>query len=331
VLIRKIKNSIISVIPMSESSYYYTTLPSSVKLSKNLIFLNYKSKSPFSKTSIFSYKKKEHLSLWFSLKQSYSTLFIVPEGFLIFNILKNFGDGLYCVSINKDFKVIAYLKNDILLSEFILNDLNKLDLLEKEYKQKTKYISYDEYKNHTQKIWTDLNFLLELKQFLNLNFSKDKLVSLFEKKFYYPSIYIIVLYILISYYQANSLENKIELLMENYQQLKNKNSKVKQVIYQHNEKVKRLNKFIKDELYYQDPIKIISLLSKVIYPNDDAKITFLSITPNTMKIKIKTKDSAIKYFKRLNALGYFKNILIENTYKQQNGEKIYTYFLSLKV
>ncbi|NPA60575.1 MAG: hypothetical protein GXO30_08990 [Epsilonproteobacteria bacterium] len=285
-----VRYNIITVVPLEKSVYLYTKLPSDIKLSKNLLELNYASKSPFNKTSIFSYKKSQHLSIWFSLKEYYSSLFVIPEGFIVYFLLSDIGDGLYRLAFKENKELLVYIEDGILLVEFVISDISQVHLLEQQYKVKSKEISYVQYQDLFNSVWSNPKFLKELTNFINIELSKDKLLFFFNKYLYYPIIVTILLYIGISSYQAYNMQNTIDKLTQTYNNLKVKNSKVKNAIRIHNQDVEKFEKFIKQELYYQDPIKILASLNKVIHKGENAKIKYLSISPRYMKINIQTKE-----------------------------------------
>lgn len=326
-----VKYNIVTVIPLLESVYLYNKLPSELNLSKKLISLNYISKSPFYDSLIFSYKKDKNLCIWFSPPKDYTSLFVIPEGFIVYFILRKLGDGLYSVSLTKENNLIIYIKDSVLLLEFISTNDSQLNDVELQYNIQAKHISDKQYKSMFADIWKDPKLLVELRHFLNIDLSKDKLLSFFDKQLYYPLVSIIILYISITAYQSYRMNDKIETLTTTYQQLKEQNSRVKLSIQKHNRQVEDLNVFMKEELYFQDPIKILASLEQIIHKDEKAKIKFLTISPIHMKITITTTDDAIKYLRRLNDLGYFKNVTIEGTYKNKNGDKTYTYSLVLKV
>jgi len=325
-----VRYNIITIIPIDKSVYLYAKLPSNMKLSKKLIELNYISKSPFVETSIFSYKKDTNLSLWFSPQKRYSSLFVVPEGFLVYFVLSKLGDGLYRLSFKDNKQFVIYIEKGILLLEFLLTDISQLQLLEHQYSLKVQDISYQRYQEISSELWKNPTFLKELKNFINIELSKDKLLYFFDKYLYYPIVFVILLYISISSYQSYSMQSTIDKLTHQYHQLKKQNTQLKQAIKKHNQEVGHLNELINTELNHYDPMQILASLRKIIHKNDKAKITALTISTNSMKITIKTKDDAIKYFRRLEQLGYFKDISISNTHKMKTGEKLYTYSLVLK-
>jgi len=325
-----VRYNIITVVPLDSSVYLYEKLPSDIKLSSKLITLNYSSKSPFIKTSILSYKKDQHLFIWFTLKQNYSSFLVVPEGFIVYFILSELGDGLYCLSMKDGKKLVVYIKDGILLLEFFLSDISQLKQIEEQYSLKSYKISYEKYLELYNEVWKNIKFLSKLRYFLSVDLSKEKVWNFFDKSLYYPIVFIMFLYIGISSYQAYFMQKEIDALSQTYHKLKEKNSKLKYSIREHNQQVEQLSEFAKKELSYQDPIKILVSLDKVMHKGEDAKIKFLTISPMLMKINIQTKADAIKYFRRLNELKYFKDITIEGTYKHKNGEKIYIYSISLK-
>ena len=126
------------------------------------------------------------------------------------------------------------------------------------------------------------------------------------------------------------MQKKADTLTQEYQTLKTKNSDVKNAIRKHNREVKKLEKFFTMEFESVEPMKITDDLYTVITPKDRAIVTLFSIFSGSVKIKIKTKDDAIKYLKRFNAINYLRDIVIDNTFKRRDGYKIHTFTMQIK-
>ena len=325
------KYSIVTIVPLKKCVYFYTKLPVETKLSTELLALNYKNKSPFQESSLMNIVNKEHLSIWFTVKKYYKTPFILPEGYLYYKAISKLGNGLYTVSIVENKKLLLLIKDDILLLQFFISSQKEVEIVENQYKQSAQDISEKNSKKLLEVIYKEYKLLLELRHFIKINFSKESVKNIFIEKFSYPLIFVMLLYIAITYFQSYKLQKKIDTLTQTYRSLKTKNSFVKKSIKEHNQKVKKLKIFAKNELNYLDSIKFIVSLEKIIEKDEKAKVVYINMHTNSIQIRIETKEKAIKYFRRLDTLGYFKDIIIENTHRKRDGTKVYSYALVPKV
>ena len=324
-----LKHKIATIIPMQESFLHIAVLPKNITLSKEIITLNYEKLSPFLRPFIIAYREKEQLYIWFIKRTISNTLFIIPESFLLYMSIQKEQDGIYVFDTTP--KKIFIIKNSRLLSSFISDDdLLSYEILKNEYSVTSViHLSKNEYQQRLKAAMKQIK-LSDLYQFLQISLKKEDLINFFIEKVTYPFIFLLFLYISISYTQSYFMQQKVEALTQEYQKLKSKNIVVKQAIRKYNQNIKQYERFVKDELHFQDPYKVVYDLYDVIKPTDKAIIKSIDITNNTMRLVINTKEGTIKYLKRLNKIDYFKNVVIQNSYKRRDGIKTITFFIEMK-
>lgn len=325
-----VKYKIARIIPMQESFFHAATLPKNIKLSQELVTLNYEKLSPFSQPLIITYMDDKELYLWFVKTNIFDEIFIVPEAFLLFSLLKKEEDGIYLFDTEP--KKVLIIKNKKLLSAFTtatMDDIS-LQILKNEY-QLTKSFLYSKNESDQKLSLAIKKFpLTELNQFLKVSLTKENMKHFVIEKLTYPLISLLVIYSIVSYSQSYFLEEKVDTLTQEYQALKSKNVVVKQAIKKYNSDIQHYEEFEKKELQFHDPYKVIDDMYSVVLPKDKAIITSLEISNDTMRLLLETKEDTIKYLKRLNKIKYFKNVVIEGTHKQQNGTKKIIFFIEMK-
>ena len=326
-----LKYDILKVIPMQESFFKVSILTKKIKLSPELIQLNYAKLSPIANPAIISYKEENAIYLWFFKKQELEQKILIPESFLIYKALQKKHDAIFIFETTP--KQIYILKEKRLQAAFtsyesanapsisIIQD--EYDLTDVEILEKREHDTL--LKNQLEKLT-----LRELFSFVEFTMDKENLKNFFIQKLTYPIVSLLFLYMFVSYAEGYFMQKKADALTQEYQTLKTKNSDAKDAIRKHNREVEKLEQFLTTEFQPVEPLKITHDLYKVITPKDKATVDFFSVTNGIIKIKIKTNDDAIKYLKRFNAISYLTGVVIDNTFKHRDGHKVHTFTMRIK-
>jgi len=325
-----LKYKIAKIVPMQESFFYASSLPKNIKLSQELVALNYEKLSPFSNPLIITYLQEKELYIWFTKTKQYDELFIIPEAFLFFSLLKKENDGIYIFETVP--KKILILKDHKLVASFTTVESNETELriLKNEYQINDSFI-YSQEKTQQKLLLAKKQFpLSELRQFLRISLDKAAFKNFVIEKLTYPIISILMIYMLVSYSQSYFMEKKVESLTQEYQALKSKNIKIKKAIRNYNNNVERYEIFVQEELHFQDPYKILYEMYNIIKKKDKAHIKSIEITNNNIRLLIETKEDAIKYLNRLNKVQYFKSVIIQGSHKKKSGIKTIIFFIEMK-
>jgi hypothetical protein len=322
---------ILKVIPMQESFFKVSTLTQKVKLSPELVQLNYEKLSPLANPTILSHKEESSIYLWFVKKQQLEEKILIPESFLIYKALQNTQEGVFIFeTVPKQVYILKEKKLQAAFVSYESADSSSIGIIKDEYDIKNLEIfSKQEHEKMLDNALEKLT-LKELLAFAQFKINKENLKKFFVEKLTYPIVSLLLLYMFVSYAQGYFMQKKVDELTQEYQILKTKNSNVKNAIREHNREVEKLEQFFKTEFGAVEPFKATFDLYKIILPKDEATVSFFSFTNGIIKIKIKTKDNAVKYLKRFNASAYLKDIVIDNTYKQSDGYKVHTYSMKIK-
>lgn len=326
-----LKYDILKIIPMRESFFKISVLAKKIKLSPELIRLNYEKLSPIKNPTILHYRQDDVLYLWFLKKQPSTKEILLPESFLIFKGLQNKQDGIFIFeTVPNQIYVIKQKKLQAAFTSSQSIDSANINIIKDEYNLAD--IQIFDKKEHDKILHNELQSitLQELFAFIQFQMDKESLKKIFVQKLTYPLVSLLLIYMLVSYAQGYFMQKKVDILTQKYQTLKAKNTKVKSAIQKHNQGVQKLERFFKTEFEPIEPFKITGDLYKIITPKDKATVIYLSVANGNVNIRIKTRDNALKYLNRFNAVAYLNNVIIENTLQLQNGYNIFTYSMTIK-
>lgn len=325
------KYNFITVLPFQETFLHASTLHKNVKLSKELLRLNYLKYSPFTNPNIITFTQEKSIILWF-YKQAVQTPVVVPESYLLFKELKNRQANAIYVIYDDVVKVLI-IKESLLVSTFTLEALddNAIAISMDEFQIfKRVDISADEYSALKASALASLN-VKELLQFNQLNLDKKILLNRFVEYASYPVAGLIAFAILVSYTQESMLKREIESLKETYKVEKSKNQEIKELINEHNSEVRKWESFASNELAYVEPITLLESVYSIFKDEENAHLVDLSITTNKMSLKITTDKNPVVFLNRLNEIKYFSSVIIQNTHAPKNSMKIITYDIEIKM
>ena len=173
-----IKREIINISTMKENFFIYKKLDKKIKLSQEIIKINYSSESPFlvNETNITSVSEENYLYLWFS-KKTESQRYL-PESLLLFRHLVKTHQNAICIFKGDVYRILI-IKNSILKASFVKRNITENDLLlmKDEYFLDTEIIfDKDEYDSFLKKSYkyllsndllSILNIQLDFKSTLN--------------------------------------------------------------------------------------------------------------------------------------------------------------------
>ncbi len=325
------KYNFITVLPFEDTYLYVTTLPQKIKLSKELISINYLKHSPYQNPHIVSLIEQKQLSLWF-YKHNKQENIVIPESYLAYKELnKNNEDALY-ITEDSPHKLII-IKNSTLLDAFTLEDIDQTTInltLNEHNLTKTTKISKQQYKNILEISQKNIS-LKEIYSFSQLDFDQKDIFQNILNATAYPISALVVFAMLVSYTQGAFLSSQVQKLTKTYKTEKSKNKEIKSYINQHNKTVKRYKTFIDKELLYTGPIILLHSIYDIFKDGDKAYIGSIAIHANSMKLQLKTDENPIKYLNRLSQIKYFKQVIIQSTRKPTRGIKTITYTMEIKL
>jgi len=324
-----LKYNLLSIIPTQKLFFLASDVPQGTKLSRELLMLNYEKKSPFKNPYICYYQEKSALYVWFCKTKQFKELLVVPENFIIYKALQELPDGMFL--FDGQVQLLLVLQQKRLVAQFVVSDASEVVVAQEEYNCKNvTHLSEKQYQDYFNEGLQKVT-LNDLRQFANINLSKEKVQNFVMQKLAYPFVVVLAFYMLVTYAQGYFMQQTINTLTQKYQTLKKQNTKTKEAVRHHNQTVRKLNSFVKHELSNINPLQVLYDLNKIILPTNKAKIIYLDIASNLVNLRIQTKnDDGIKYLQRLNKLAYVKEVIITNTFKRRDGVKVFSYAITLK-
>lgn len=325
------KYRLITIIPMEKTTFASVTLPKNVKLTKELVHINYGKLSSIKDPQILYYIERNRVYLWFYPKELQPTApFVIPESYLMFQALKAFDDTIV-VFQTEPTKIFALKEGRYQAAALMKqNETLFIDLLKNEHTiSKLKYFDASEYQKYYHTARHTLSFK-DLYRFLQWETSPRQIAASMVEKLTYPLLFMIAAFIIITSIQASLMQQKIHKLEETYGALKQSNHPLKNAIRHHNKEVAILNDLVDNELIYIDPIKVLTGIYNVFHPEDNATIRQFKLNGDRLSLQIKCGDDPVIYLNRLNQTGLFDNVIIQNSFVQKNGMKILTYDIQIK-
>lgn len=324
---RLLRYYFVKILPFEDAFYYTEKLPKKVKLTKDLLRLNYLKYSPYKTAQILSTIKDENLMLWFYGKEIKAKS-VIPESYLLFLELKKQKiDGLFILKDN-NYKIII-IKDGKLLSAYTLKELDKeiINLSLHEH-QITEYIEFD-YKMLYKKAIDNIS-LKEIYDFNQLSLDKKAFFSKLINKIAYPISFFLIFTMGLNYLHGYYIDKEIDKNQKLYQDIKQKNKKINESIKKHNKNVKLWNKFANKELVYPDLMEILKSLSSINQKGETVFLRDLSINGSIMQLRLRSNMNPVIFLNRLSSIKYFDRVVIAAVHKPRKDLKIITYNIDIK-
>jgi len=258
-----IKRGIIKRSKIEDSFFIYKKLDKKIKLSQEIIKLNYTKESPFLEieTNITSIFEETNLYLWF-YKDSESYRYL-PESLLLFRYLvKKYDDRIIIFQGNINYVVI--IKNGILISSFSKKNIDKNNLLsikDEYFVEKEIFFLEEEYNVFLEKSYSSLKYN-DLFQILNIKLDIKSVLNNIIQWIALPLLFSSLLLTGIiagyTFYQKN--ENS--KLFENYRSSTKEIREIKDNVNR-NEELNRVFLSLKNEFKYIDKSLAMSEIIKI--------------------------------------------------------------------
>ena len=324
-----IERGIVEVLPVNTSFFQHFNLHANVKLSKELIDLNYARYSPFKESKHLFYFNEEDVFIWFYEEDTKAPI-VIPEAYLLYKALvEDYNDTLLVVESTPS--KIFLIKDKKLLNSIGMKTLdeNVLQMMMEEHQISSKIViteaEYGElYQSSLQKI-----SIKDLWRWNQLEIDKNTILPTIIDKIAYPVSALMIFIIFVNSLHTYTLHSSIQNKEDIYHNIKQNNDDIRSLLRKENQEAKRWNHFINEELVYPDAM---SLLYSIIDTLDEKVfIKEVSINGDKMLLKLQTDMSPILYLNKLNKLEYFSDVMIESSRKQNDGTKLINYILTLKL
>jgi len=325
------KQNYIVLIPSQNTYFHKVKLPKNIKLSKELLQLNYESSSPFKPKEIIATEEKTNLLLWFCASVITAPI-AIPEDYLFYLTLKKQHANAIIFLETAELTKVIVIKNSQLENLFSIDNVNQkfLQLCKDEYGIEN-IVTYtkDQCTTLLQNSQKNLSLTL-LYKFFRVDLQPKELLKKTIEKASYPLSFLLIFSMAINFYHNSSLEKEIHSLTSEYKNLQHKNQNLTNTLQKHNKQMKFYQTFVAQELLYPDPFTVLQKLYKVVEEERGSSLYLLSATQGKLSVKIQTSKNPVKLLNKLSALREFKSVLLGTTYRPKSQAPIYTYNIELK-
>ena len=317
-----VKHNIIAILPMELSFHFSLTLADDIKISNALLKLNYSHYSPYINPEIISYHDGVNLHLWF-YETEINAPFIVPEGFLFFNVLQKTYDNSLILIKDSMYKIFI-LKDKKLVSSLVAKNYNDqmLKLSMDEYSiSNLEEIDGAKYKNSLP--------LYDVLKWKNPSLGFESITSVVINLFAYPLSFLLLGVLILQFIHGNMLSSNVNEAEKNYTEAKVKNDAIRSYIVEKKNVEKRLKAFLNKELVYPDVMLILEALVDAV-KEDTVSMKDVKILNGIVSVTLESNENPVLMLNKFIDIKLVKNVVIKRSYKPKRGKKIVVYQMQLK-
>ncbi len=298
----------VKIIPVEDTYFFKDDVPPNIKLSYNVIKLNYIDRSPFKTGDIIYLQKDKKLYIWFVKYPLEENRVYIPESYLIVK-QTDINSGFIIYKKENAFNILV-VKDKNLVSQISYKKEPpqlqlKLKLLAKEYS-----IKNPEIKELTS--FTPKYEIRDIIKFSRFELSKENILKTVLQNTAVP---LSLFFITLSVYKIADyryLEYKKEKLEEYLFNLKIENKPVKKKIQIAKEKKEFWENFFSRELRYPFAYIVLSKVAKIIQ-SYEGFIDSITYSPEVISMNIGLPKKRGNFVKDLLKTGLFKDVKILGT------------------
>ena len=299
--------SFFKVIPIKDSVFLRKDTPD-IKLTRELVSLNYEMFSPYNNGDFVFYQDGKSLLLWFTAFDV-SKEFYIPESLLFYMKAQkeNTNNAFVFKKDPKEGCSIAVIKEGSLVSQVYSKDgCSIFPVLKREFSLKGDIVSLEIKKGDAIFDSISLKDVLTLFKFLNLNYKKIYRYIYEEVKVLLILLFLVLIlynFTLFAYTssQVSKKANELEVL-------KKQNKDVKKKFKELEEAHAFFSKFISKELNHPYLSEVIYTLSEIFYKNETSVNTYRQ-AGKIVNVWVKT-PSVSNLVNSLMSSGYFDNVKV---------------------
>ena len=322
------KYRIATILPFEQSSFHNAHLTPKLKLSKELITLNFSKFAPFNNPYILKKQEKETLYIWF-YKEKKTEPIVIPESYILFKEIREKLDNQIIVFTDTLLKVIVIVNNqlvDAFTMESLDMDLLHLSMDENNIQQYTLFT-----KTEYETLLQDAKAHLSIQDFLAWNqfeLDRNKLIELGIERLSYPLTALAIIYVLLDISHTYLLEEKVKQLTDTYKTLRDENSKIKYALSTQDTQQEHWQQIKNEELIFPDTLYLVDTIIKNL-KDENITITQMQFNGAIGRLILKTSNNPVDYLNKLSDIPMFTNITIANT-RKDGPLKTVTYELTVK-
>ena len=309
-----------SLVPVEDTFFKSVDIPKGIKLSKEIVLINYSHLSPFPDGDVIFYRTKNSLYLWF-VRYKLKSRVNIPEGYIIYKQFKDRKNAITIVEKKRSF-VFSVIKNGELVSQFSLsksvpvNIDERVEFLKREHSLKQP----DIIKKSISDIKTKPD-LTDILKFSHFSLDRRSIQEFILEEIKIPIILILVGLSIYDIFLLNYLSSLKEEKVKVLQELKKENQDIKNLLMKLEEKRNFWKRFISEEFKFENLYNVASAVASTLKKYEGTLKSFNS-TENMVDLWIESKVSSSKLIDELLKTGYFEEIKVLSSVRPPQKEDI---------
>lgn len=317
----KLKNyfvsKLIDTLKVEDSFFYKVKFEKKVKLTDELIALNYKKHAPFKNPSLVTLMEEQSLYIWFYEHELNSNV-VIPEGYLLFNAFKaQYPNALLFIEAYETF-IVLIIKDGILENSYVMREEDEMLISMEMNRYNLEHFQKIDKKAYLQIKQKSLESIgvQDLYRWSSVNVEHEKLLPTMVNTLAYPFAFLLFFIMAVETYHLNEVKKRLTIVEDKYSLIKSKNDDIREKINHENEKEQKWITFAQRELPYADPIESFLNISKAF---SDKKFIFksFSIMGSKVKMTLETKEDFIVGVNLLNNIEGLKNVALKASSKKR--------------
>ncbi|MEA2047504.1 MAG: hypothetical protein U9O64_03555 [Campylobacterota bacterium] len=307
----------IDTLLIEDSFFFKVKFDKKVKLTDELIALNYKKNAPYKNPFFIALMEEKNLYIWFYEKK-FHTKVIIPEAYLLFDFFKeNNPNTLLSIDCDGSFLIII-IKEKMLENSYSLLALDE-NLIAMEMNKYAltvfKKIDKKEYLQSKEKAVGNIG-PQELYKWNSLKIDHTDILPKVVNSVAYPFAFLLTFIMSVQLYHVNEVEKRLESVEARYLEIKSKNDEIRERINHEDAKEQKWIEFAHRELPYVDSGEMFMRISKA-FNKEDVIFKSFSILGSRVKIDLETKKDFIIGVKILNQVEGLKNVVLKKSNKKR--------------
>lgn len=304
-LISKVLKYFTNIVPINETYFVSDTIPN-IKLTKEMIKINYGMLSPYKNGDVIFFSDKKYVYIWFTRNKLTTKKISIAEGLILFNMF-NTADEAIIILEKGNSCGIAVVKDKRLMTQIFKKEAQPnekfIELLTKEYSLRNPKVitvkNSEAFRLNLKDILSSLNsFNFDMKTFINNIYEQAKM----------PIIILLIILNFGNFFTSVYLDRTLKAKQNTLEKIKESNKGIKKEFDLMDKENLFWNDFKTREFGYPNLHKLLSVITESIMKNN-SQINIIRQSSDSINMWV-VSDSIPLIVQNLVSTGYFKSISV---------------------
>ncbi len=304
-LISKVLGYFTNIVPINETYFVSDTIPN-IKLTKEMIKINYGMLSPYKDGDVIFFSDKKYVYIWFTRNKLTTKKISIAEGLILFNMF-NTADEAIIILEKGNSCGIAVVKDKRLMTQIFKKEAQPnekfIELLTKEYSLRNPKVitvkNSEAFRLNLKDILSSLNsFNFDMKTFINNIYEQAKM----------PIIILLIILNFGNFFTSVYLDRTLKAKQNTLEKIKESNKGIKKEFDLMDKENLFWNDFKTREFGYPNLHKLLSVITESIMKNN-SQINIIRQSSDSINMWV-VSDSIPLIVQNLVSTGYFKSISV---------------------